>query len=154
VVMLQSRVEEHEPELIATIDAAFSLDDPTQALSYADARRDIAKRARIDDDTLTAVRLVGETKASEWLAQLMTVGASAAPMRRWLLAPVTQPPEGGPTRGKVICNCFDISEDTIQAAFEAGESLEQLQARTKCGTNCGSCVPELKRIALHARSPA
>ncbi|WP_230969684.1 nitrate reductase [Nitrogeniibacter aestuarii] len=154
VVMLQSRVEEHEPELINAIDAAFSLDDPTQALSYADPRRDIGKRARIDDDILTAVRLVGETKAAEWLAQLMTVGASAAPMRRWLLAPVTQPPEGGPTRGKVICNCFDISEDAIKAAFDAGESIEQLQARTKCGTNCGSCVPELRRLKNQYRLPA
>ncbi len=147
VVMLQSRVAENEPELIAAIDAAFSLDDPSQTLSYQDSRRDIGKRARIDGDTLVAVRLVGETRAAEWLAQLMIVGASAAPMRRWLLAPVTQPPEGGPTRGKVICNCFDIAEHTIKAAFDAGESLEQLQARTKCGTNCGSCLPELKRIA-------
>jgi len=154
VVMLQSRVDADEAALIETIDAAFSLDDPAHTLSYADSRRDIAKRARIDGDTLMAVRLVGETKAAEWLAQLMIVGASAAPMRRWLLAPVTQPPVGGPTRGKVICNCFDVSEDTIVAAFQAGDSLEQMQARTKCGTNCGSCIPELKRIAAQARPAA
>ena len=66
--------------------------------------------------------------------------------RPWLLAPLTQPPAGQSARGKVICNCFDIAEDTIRAAFQSGESLELLQARTKCGTNCGSCVPELKRI--------
>jgi len=154
VVMLQSRVDVDEAALIDTIDAAFSLDDPAHTLSYADSRRDIAKRARIDGDTLVAVRLVGETKAAEWLAQLMIVGASAAPMRRWLLAPVTQPPVGGPTRGKVICNCFDVSEDTIIAAFQAGDSLEQMQARTQCGTNCGSCIPELKRIATQARPAA
>ncbi|QID18998.1 molybdopterin-dependent oxidoreductase [Nitrogeniibacter mangrovi] len=154
VVMLQSRVDIDEPALIAAVDAAFGLDDANRTLSYADRRRDIAKRARIDDDVLMAVRLVGETRAAEWLAQLMIVGASAAPMRRWLLAPVTQPPEGGPTRGKVICNCFDIAEDAIQAAFASGESLEQLQARTRCGTNCGSCLPELKRLKAHAPATA
>ena len=29
----------------------------------------------------------------------------------------------------------------------SGESLDALQTRTHCGTNCGSCVPELKRLA-------
>ena len=154
VVMLQSRVDADEAELIATIDAAFSLDDPSHALSYSDPRRDIGKRARIEDDQLVAVRLVGETRAAEWLTQLMVVGASAAPMRRWLLAPVTQPPEGGPTRGKVICNCFDITEDTLRAAFEAGQSIEQVQARTRCGTNCGSCLPELRRLKLQGAAAA
>ncbi|MBT9495741.1 MAG: (2Fe-2S)-binding protein [Zoogloea sp.] len=39
-----------------------------------------------------------------------------------------------------------MAEDDILSAFRAGESLDALQARTKCGTNCGSCVPELKRL--------
>ena len=66
--------------------------------------------------------------------------------RPWLLAPLTQPPAGQAARGKVICNCFDVAEDDILAAFRGGETLDALQTRTKCGTNCGSCVPELKRL--------
>jgi assimilatory nitrate reductase catalytic subunit len=67
-------------------------------------------------------------------------------VRTWLLAPLTQPPAGQAARGKVICNCFDVAEDDILAAFRGGETLDALQTRTKCGTNCGSCVPELKRL--------
>ena len=78
---------------------------------------------------------------------MMVQGHSAAAVRPWLLAPLTQPPAGQAARGKVICNCFDVAEDDILAAFRNGDSLELLQARTKCGTNCGSCVPELKRLA-------
>jgi len=40
-----------------------------------------------------------------------------------------------------------VAESDIVAAFKAGENLEALQARTRCGTNCGSCLPELKRLA-------
>ena len=47
----------------------------------------------------------------------------------------------------MICNCFDVSEDEILTALKGGESLDALQTRTKCGTNCGSCIPELKRMA-------
>jgi assimilatory nitrate reductase catalytic subunit len=154
VVVLQARVDGADAPLVAAVDAAFGLDDPSRTLSYADRRRDIAKRARIEDDRLIAVRLAGETRAAEWLVELMVRDAPAAPLRRWLLAPLTQPPEGQPTRGKVVCNCFDVSEDTITGALAAGESLDQLQARTGCGTNCGSCLPELRRLAARGRAAA
>ncbi|MDY0012032.1 MAG: molybdopterin-dependent oxidoreductase [Rhodocyclaceae bacterium] len=147
VVVLKARAESLDPALLASLDHELGLDDPTRALSYKDSRRDIAKQALVENDRLTAVRLAGEALASEWLTDLMVRGESAAPVRPWLLAPVTQPPAGKVMRGKVICNCFDVSEDDISAAFRAGESLEQLQTRTKCGTNCGSCLPELKRLA-------
>ncbi|MFV0664471.1 molybdopterin-dependent oxidoreductase [Denitromonas sp.] len=147
VVVLKARVGEAEPALLDAVDAAMGLDDPAHTLVYADIHRDIAKRARVDHDVLSAVRLSGETRAAEWLTELMVRGESAAAVRPWLFAPLTQPPAGQPTRGKVVCNCFDVSEEAILAAFHAGESLDQLQQRTRCGTNCGSCLPELKRLA-------
>ncbi len=146
VVVLKARGDELAPELIEALDREIALDDPTRVLSYQDSRKDVAKRALVEGDSLTAVRLAGETKAADWLADMMVQGHSAAAVRQWLLAPLTQPPAGQAARGKVICNCFDVAEDDILAAFRAGESLDGLQARTKCGTNCGSCVPELKRL--------
>ena len=146
VVVLKARGEELAPALIEALDRELSLDDPTKVLSYQDSRKDVAKRALVEGDSLAAVRLAGETKAADWLADMMVQGHSAAAVRPWLLAPLTQPPAGQAARGKVICNCFDVAEDDILAAFRGGESLDALQARTKCGTNCGSCVPELKRL--------
>ena len=146
VVVLKARGEELPPEVLAALDRDLALDDPTQVLSYQDSRKDVAKRALVSGDSLTAVRLAGETKAADWLADMMVQGHSAAAVRPWLLAPLLQPPAGQAARGKVICNCFDVAEDDILTAFRAGDSLEVLQARTKCGTNCGSCVPELKRL--------
>ena len=146
VVVLKARVEEPAPTLLEALDRALSLDDPTKVLSYQDSHKSVAKRALLEGDSLAAVRLAGETMAADWLADMMVQGHSAAAVRAWLLAPLTRPPAGQAARGKVICNCFDVAEDDILAAFRSGESLEALQARTKCGTNCGSCVPELKRL--------
>ena len=151
VVVLKLRGEQIAAETIAAVDAAFGLDDPTRVLSYQDSRRDIAKRALVEDEKLSAVRLAGETMAAEWLADMMALGKPATELRPWLFAPLAKPPVGQSARGKVICNCFDVSEDEIMAALKGGESLEALQARTKCGTNCGSCVPELKRMAGQAQ---
>ncbi|GAA5168027.1 molybdopterin-dependent oxidoreductase [Viridibacterium curvum] len=147
VVILKARSDALSAEAQAALDASLSLDDELQCLSYRDARRDITKRARLDGDQLAAVRLTGETKAAGWLQDMMANGSPATEARKWLLAPLSEPPAGQAARGKIICNCFNVSENEICGAFKAGESLEQLQTRTKCGTNCGSCVPELKRLA-------
>jgi assimilatory nitrate reductase catalytic subunit len=47
-------------------------------------------------------------------------------------------------QGKQICSCFNVGEKDIISAIKAGSSsVEQLGEHLKCGTNCGSCKPEL-----------
>jgi len=48
-------------------------------------------------------------------------------------------------RGRTLCNCFDVAESEIDAFAAASKSLAELQAKLRCGTSCGSCLPELKR---------
>ncbi len=48
----------------------------------------------------------------------------------------------------------DLSETSHVADVAAGCSLEQLQLKRKCGTSCGSCVPELKRLAASNKQVA
>ena len=42
--------------------------------------------------------------------------------------------------GRTICSCYNVTEVQI-AAYR---TLDELQADLKCGTNCGSCLPELR----------
>ena len=51
----------------------------------------------------------------------------------------------GPARSRTLCNCFDVAESEIDAFLAASKSLAELQNRLKCGTKCGSCLPELRR---------
>ncbi len=49
--------------------------------------------------------------------------------------------------GAIICSCFSIGEIPIADAVRQGcHSVQQLGDKLKCGTNCGSCIPELKKI--------
>ena len=116
-------------------------------MRFSDKKRGISKRARIEGGLLLAVRLAGETKARDWVAELMARGELPLDLRRWLMAPVEKPPSGSRTRGRIICNCLDVSEDEILADYASGMDLAALQAKRKCGTACGSCVPELKRLS-------
>jgi assimilatory nitrate reductase catalytic subunit len=47
---------------------------------------------------------------------------------------------------------IDTVLQTITGSAEA--QLAQLQDQLKCGTNCGSCVPELKRLVQQRQKVA
>ena len=49
--------------------------------------------------------------------------------------------------GQLICSCHRVSETKIVDAIKAGCcSTEELGQKLKCGTNCGSCIPELNHL--------
>ena len=53
----------------------------------------------------------------------------------------------GDVAGRIICSCFSVGEQTILNAVAQGcRSTQALGAKLKCGTNCGSCIPELKQL--------
>ncbi len=56
--------------------------------------------------------------------------------------------------GKVICSCFQVGEKTIIEGIKSGlNSTEALGESLKCGTNCGSCIPELSAIIADIKNP-
>lgn len=50
--------------------------------------------------------------------------------------------------GPLVCACFGVGLNVIRAALASGAaaSVEQIGVALRAGTNCGSCLPELKRI--------
>lgn len=139
--------------LIAEVDRILGLDDEEKTVSYRDARRGVAKRMLVEDGEVVGARLTGETAARDWLKEMMAQGLAFESVRLWALAPISSPPSGGMARGRIVCNCKDVSEHEILAALEQGADLNDLQQKLKCGTECGSCVPEIKRL-ISARLPA
>ena len=90
-------------------------------------------------------------KTLRYVAVAMLAASPASVLRAALFAPLSQRPGAHTPRGKIVCTCLDVAEGPIRAALEKGESLEKVQATLKCGTSCGSCVPELKRIVQSCR---
>lgn len=50
-------------------------------------------------------------------------------------------------KGRLICSCFEVGEkQIIRAIVDGACSVKQLGEQLKCGTNCGSCIPELNHL--------
>ncbi|HIC0038207.1 TPA: (2Fe-2S)-binding protein, partial [Klebsiella variicola] len=56
-------------------------------------------------------------------------------------------------RGRIVCSCFGVGERSINEAIASGcASVGALGGKLKCGTNCGSCVPELNALLAAQRT--
>ncbi|PXW47510.1 assimilatory nitrate reductase (NADH) alpha subunit apoprotein [Erwinia sp. AG740] len=63
-------------------------------------------------------------------------------------------PQGETPQGATICSCFAVGEQRIIDAIRQGcHSVAQLGEQLQCGTNCGSCVPELKALLQQYATP-
>lgn len=104
---------------------------------------------RIENGRITAIRLAGETIAQHWLQNLWLEGRADEQLRRWLLAPISTPPGNAaatPHNSKTLCNCMNVSESAVLAGIGRGLDLIELKTQLGCGSQCGSCVPEIKRL--------
>ena len=86
-------------------------------------------------------------EAVEWDAvkALFEKDTVTAEERRMLLS--GRSGDGLAGAGPIVCACFGVGRNTIGDAIKAGAcSVPAIGASLKAGTNCGSCIPELKRM--------
>ncbi|MEY4761888.1 MAG: hypothetical protein RLZZ200_1744 [Pseudomonadota bacterium] len=149
-----------DPALIESLAAALGLsesrpeaDGKEPMLRYVDAGKGVVKRARFDGGRLVALLLAGESAAAAWIQPQWASGDLLGPLRRRLFAPSAQAPASLVPASRMVCLCHGVSESQIRDACGADQTLEGLQERLKCGTSCGSCMPELRRL-LAESAPA
>jgi assimilatory nitrate reductase catalytic subunit len=53
-----------------------------------------------------------------------------------------------PDAGPVVCSCFGVGLNVICGTLRSGAAanVEEIGKALRAGTNCGSCLPELRRI--------
>ncbi|HJQ58345.1 MAG TPA: molybdopterin-dependent oxidoreductase [Vineibacter sp.] len=106
------------------------------------------RAAWVLDGRLNACLFLGATPmlpSRAWLAQLFAEAALSPADRAALLA--GRAPSGTFDSGPVICACHGVSETRIRAAIAAGDgSVGAIGERTQAGTNCGSCLPEIRKL--------
>jgi assimilatory nitrate reductase catalytic subunit len=155
---LALRIAHHEPmpqSWLGAIDAELEM-PAEMCMSYNDPRRHVAKQVLIANAKVTGFRLCGDLAAGDWLREHLLEERPIDALRRWMLGPYTEPPvaTGARSRGRIVCTCHDVATGEIETRIEAGASLDDLRAALKCGTNCGSCLPELKRMLAVVREVA
>jgi assimilatory nitrate reductase catalytic subunit len=87
-----------------------------------------------------------------WLASLFAAPKLDAGARASLLAGRTLE---GTDQGALVCSCFGVGRNPIASCARelgAGATPVEIGKRLKCGTNCGSCVPEIQAIIAELRS--
>jgi assimilatory nitrate reductase catalytic subunit len=116
-------------------------------VEYLDAGARRYRGARFIGNTIESCIFIAPTHelpSRNWLAGLFEKEQLSEQERIGLLS--GQPLKGQEDQGKVVCACFAVGEKTIINAIKE-KNLKTVDAIGEClqaGTNCGSCIPELK----------
>jgi len=154
-VLFRAAAPEPPPsEVLVQIETLLGLQNE-DSLHYVDVRRGQRRTVRVEpqgeDTRITGLLLGGDTRAEVWLRTLLQEDLPAKAYGRLLLLPGAEAPVAVVSKGRTVCSCVGVTDQAIEAALagcqgQEEERLGQLQGALKCGTNCGSCVPELKRM--------
>jgi assimilatory nitrate reductase catalytic subunit len=137
-------------EVLEKIEAILQLNTPA-ALRYRDKKNDQYRVALMQGEQINGFLLAGDASSGAWMQTLLQEDLSAQVFRRRLLLPSPTAPAGAPAKAAQVCSCLNVSAEKITACLmrtpgDESTRLAQLQGELKCGTQCGSCVPTLKRM--------
>jgi len=148
-----------EPGVLDKIETLLQLQG-VDMLCYTDKKRGQRRAIRQSGDEtqtlLTGFLLAGDTRAQGWMTTLLKESLPAQAYGRALLLPQASPPLPVASRGQQVCACFDVTDAAIKSHLaactgDATGALASLQQALKCGTNCGSCVPQVQRLVRAAQ---
>ncbi|MGU3540906.1 molybdopterin-dependent oxidoreductase [Methylobacterium sp. A54F] len=113
---------------------------------YADHARGRYRCAVYEGERLVAALGLGPDEGRPDWEAARALFAEAAPepaTRRALLTGRAAAASAGP----IVCACHGVGLDVIAATIAAGAgSVEAVGAACRAGTNCGSCIPEIRKL--------
>jgi assimilatory nitrate reductase catalytic subunit len=114
---------------------------------YRDFGGGVFRAASFSGSRIETCLFVGPARdAGDWNAvrSLFAADALDDDQRRILLSGKSA--DGSASAGPIVCACFGVGRTAICDTIAAGaRSAADIGAQLKAGTNCGSCIPELKR---------
>lgn len=138
----------------ATSWRAFALDAfrGDDLVEYIDEARGIYRVGVFVEDRLEMTLSIGPSTVP-WDAALALFALRKLDAKQRIALLAGRTPDGAADDGPVICACFGVGAKKIEAAIAMGRRTpEEIGAHLRAGTNCGSCLPEIRRLI--AQSPA
>jgi len=130
-------------------ERASMLLNSTELAQFIDFPRGVYRAAAFRDGKLDSVLFVGPADAvPQWDAvKALFESESIADLQRRVLLS-GHAADGLAEIGPVICACFGVGLNVIREALasKSATNVEAIGKALRAGTNCGSCLPELKRI--------
>lgn len=122
-------------------------------IQYRDPASGVFRTALLDEGRLIASLYISSSHPlpeRDWLIPMFAKKVLDASDRMALM--LGRPAQAGKGCGRVICSCFNVGEETIlQAIRDKGlNTTLAIGQSLKAGTNCGSCLPELKSLLKKA----
>ncbi|MEE6272772.1 nitrite reductase large subunit NirB [Georgenia sp. MJ206] len=137
---------------VASFGDAFGASEGCLEIVYADPARGTYQKVVVTDDakTLLGGIFVGDATPYTSLRPLLGRELPAEP-GAYLSAAGSGVPEGDLPDDAVLCSCNNVSVGTVRSAVhgDGGEPCHEIAALKTCtraGTQCGSCVPMLKKL--------
>jgi assimilatory nitrate reductase catalytic subunit len=115
---------------------------------YRDFGGGVYRAASFAADSIETCLFIGPARdAGDWnvVKGLFAAGVLSNEQRRLLLSGKSS--DGLANAGPIVCACFGVGRNTICETIVAGaRSTAEIGTKLKAGTNCGSCIPEMKRL--------
>jgi assimilatory nitrate reductase catalytic subunit len=131
--------------------------EPVELAEYIDVPRGLYRVAAFAHGRLEGCLFIGPAAAApQWDAvrEMFAADALAPPQRRMVLS--AKSADGLAEAGPIVCSCFGVGLNVIRRALSSGAAanVDEIGTALRAGTNCGSCLPELRRIvqgSIHER---
>ncbi len=123
--------------------------DP-EHIEYVDSGAGSYRLAEIKDGRLDACVFVARSRSAlpsrAWIASLFERSSLGDMDRLSLMA--GRPLNGDVDSSPLVCSCFGVRRRAIQCAIqdEGLQTTAQIGTCLRAGTNCGSCLPELRAL--------
>jgi assimilatory nitrate reductase catalytic subunit len=154
-----------EGRLLASNDGPAAWRDFVHALSgdgvslseLLDEPRGVYRAACFKDGRLEFCLFVGPASLRpQWDAAKALLAAEALEDRQRRMLLSGQSADGVADNGPVVCACFGVGLKFIRDCIASGtaKDVAGVSKALRAGTNCGSCLPELKRIVAHEQENA
>ena len=124
-------------------------------MRYDDVKQGQQRRMQVEQTEqgrrLRAFLMVGDLASEKWIRPLLQDDLPIDELGGALLSPGDTPPVATANRGKQVCTCFNVSDIAItqvlgRCSGSPEQRLASLQGELRCGTNCGSCLPALRKL--------
>ncbi len=133
-------------------------DETTECIEYSDQASACYRIAYIKNNRLEKCMFVApsyeQLPSRTWLGSLFNQAEISPAERISLLA--GKPPAGQLDVGPTVCSCFNVGKNKIIACLKNGRAsnVAEIGEVLQAGTNCGSCIPELKELIKETAVPA
>jgi nitrite reductase (NADH) large subunit len=124
-----------------------------EVVQVIEERRGVYRKLIVRNGTIAGAVVVGDPESTPSLVQLFDQGGQLPvnPIDIFCSASGFQPTDAG--LSDELCNCNRVSVETIVKAIAMGcDTVEALQATTRAGTGCGTCVHRLSELLERAVS--